>query len=62
LHRPTGTFSVLISQKYGIPVCRTGIYRHSPRDLVRATRKIEHANEPVVHDKHQPCNSNACSA
>jgi len=36
-----------ISQQY-MPLCRTGIYR---RDLVRA-------NEPVVHDKHQPCNSN----
>jgi len=41
---------------------RTEIYQHSRRDLVRATRKIRHANEPVVHTKHQLCNSNACSA
>jgi len=37
---------------------RTGIYPLFRRDLVRATRKIRRANEPVVHDKHQPCNSN----
>jgi len=37
---------------------RTEIYRHFRRDLVHATRKIRCANEPVMHDKHQPCNSN----
>jgi len=41
-----------------LALSRTGIYRHSWQDLVRATRKIRHANEPVVHNKHQPCNSN----
>jgi len=33
---------------FQFPGGRTGIYRHSWRDLVRATRKIRCANEPVV--------------
>jgi len=37
-----------------VPWSRTGIYQHSRRDLIHATRKIKRANEPVVHDKHQP--------
>jgi len=61
-HNPNSTNlkpdHTLIHNNKNIPVIRTGIYRHSQRDLICATRKIKCANEPVVHNKHQSCNSN----
>jgi len=41
---------------------RTGIYQHSRRDLILATRKIKHANEPVVHDNISRATAISCSA